>query len=347
LPDKVVDVVTELYRLVLMLQGLCPSMRVHLHLSGSTRDGAEWLPLMDDAVLADDGAMHVLTCLHNFIHAESSMLFATERLAYARKRRAVSCVQVAADPAQSTAAGDGPMGASDSKSRARSDFQKRDGDNKETPGGGGDGDADQMEGVAAPRVEGALSDGVGGVSSGGDDSRTSGGADGATEVAGDDGRGDREMGNEPVPTTSVVVPAADPRSGSPPVSSRPDEHTPSGLATDALRRLFDESPAIMGALRDCVTDVRLVVCIEYGVSSNKSATIVNVLPWWPRAATGGDRRTPAPLRVKVPCALVPVTGRRLDMSQTKSEIYTLDVPWPRRGSKRGAWVAAFLVLFDK
>ena len=348
MPDKVVDVVTELYRLVLMLQGLCPSMRVHLHLSGSTRDGAEWLPLLDDAVLADDGAMHVLTCLYNFIHAESSMLFATERLAYARKRRAVSVAEVAADPAQSTAAGDGPMGVSDSKSRARSDFQQLDGDDKVTPGGGGGGEGAQMEGVAAPGVEGAGADGVGGVFSGGDDARTSGGAECGSHVAGDDGRGDRAMGDVRASTTALEVPsAAGPRSGSPPASGRPDEHIPSDLATDALRRLFDESPAVMGALRDCVTDVRLVVCIDYGVSSNKSATIVNVLPWWPRAATGGGRPTPAPLRVKVPCALVPVTGRRLDMSQTKSEIYTLDVPWPRRGSKRGAWVAAFLVLFDK
>jgi len=240
---------------------------------------------MEDAVVADDGAMHVLTCLYSFIHAESSMLFATEHLAYARKRLAGSCVRVAADQSQSMAAGDGPMGASDSKSLARSDFQKRDRENQGTPGGEGDGDGDQMEGVAVPRVEGALSDGVRGVLSGGDDSRTSGGADGATEVDGEDERGDSEMGNEQVPTTSVVVPAADPRSGSPLVFSRPDQHTLSGLATDAFCRLLVESLAVMGALRDCVTDVRLVVCIEYGVSSNKSATIVNVLPWSPSAAT--------------------------------------------------------------
>jgi len=87
--DNATTLIMEIFRLVRLLQVEFRPILVHLHLSGSTPAGAEWMALLDDAINDKPQAVRIMSRVYNYIHAESSMVFATETLAVSRKRKAI------------------------------------------------------------------------------------------------------------------------------------------------------------------------------------------------------------------------------------------------------------------
>ena len=326
LPDKVPEIVTELYRLVLTLQVACPSMRVHLHMSGSTRDGAQWLPLIDDAVLADENAMHVLTSLYNFIHAESSMVYSTERLSTRRKRRAVCGGAASTGPGMEVdteSDKSGGDGSSPAPAQPRTDFETT-----------------RREGLVDSGEEAAAS------VPGEVVSPTAAATDGAATVPPNAAGADIDAASAaPAPNASTGLVAV--ASANMSATVEPGWLVPRDATCEALEELLNESSGVMGVLSDCMAEVRSALCGEYDVSLNKASTIVHFLKWWPCQPVPGKRSKPLPFGVRVPIRLVPVTSRRLDLSQEGTKDVFLDAPWPARGSPREAWVATFLLLYEK
>jgi len=316
--DNATTLIMEIFRLVRLLQVEFRPILVHLHLSGSTAAGAEWMALLDDAINDKPRAVRIMSRVYNYIHAESSMVFATDTLAVSRKRKAIEASQLVGSGgslAMSATAdqrdGERPHDAVAAESRALS------------PDGGGDG---------VPG--GAVADTCGHVAV-----DAAGGLPRAQPVHRSGGRGDASAARPPLfPAASNALKTA---------FSAPEPHVPSKEAEEALGAMLSNSISPVGDIRACGTKTRGRVCLDVGVSANYAYKVMEKLPWWPRLRERAGGQTHHPFHVLTRSRLIPVTTRSVDANAAGVEDVCLPILWPSRASKVSVVVAMLLLLYDK
>jgi len=315
--DKTTTLIMEIFRLVQLLQVECRPLLVHLHLSGSTTQGTEWMPLLDDALDGKPQAVRVLSKIYTYIHEEATMVFAAETLPASRKRKAV---ELGGSPERSAETQPESLGGlTGSKASVACTVT----------GGSTDDSAIQVAGFSSS----------GGATTNGEEaSGLIGQAVG--QVGADGGRRVDATGARPplFPASAAII-----RSSFQP----PDTHNPSGHAVNAIAVLLDNSKAPVGDLRACLFKVRARACLDEGVSVNKAGMFMNKVKWWPRRKGGKGDAAHHPFHVITPSRLIPITSRRADTTKSGEEDVTVPELWPDRFCNVSLAVAVLLLLFEK
>jgi len=316
--DNATTLIMEIFRLVRLLQVEFRPILVHLHLSGSTPAGAEWMALLDDAINDKPQAVRIMSRVYNYIHAESSMVFATETLAVSRKRKAIEASKLV---------GSGSSNAMSATTEQRDGERPHDAVAAESRGVSPDGGSDRVPGgaVADTCGRGAV-DGVGGLPR--DQPVHSNGC-----------RADHSAARPPLfPAASNALKTA---------FSPPIPHVPSKEAENALWDMLSNSSSPVGDIRACGTKTRGRVCLDVGVSANYAYKVMEKLPWWPRLRERVGNKTHHLFHVLTRSRLIPVTTRSVDANAPGIEDVCVPILWPSRASKVSAIVAMLLLLYDK
>jgi len=319
--DKTTTLIMEIFRLVQLLQVECRPLLVHLHLSGSTTQGTEWMPLLDDALDGKPQAVRVLSKIYTYIHAEATMVFAAETLPASRKRKAVESGSV---PERSTEAElatvEGLMG-----KEALVAATEKGG----VTGGSADASGSQVAGFSSSDVATTGRQEASGLIS------SAGG-----QVGADGGRRADASGARSAlfPASAAIIKSS---------FQPPDAHVPSGRAVNAIVAMLNSSKAPVGDLRACLFKVRARACLEEGVSVNKAGMFMNKVKWWPRQKHSKGKATHHPFHVMTPSRLIPITSRRADTTASGEEDVTVLELWPDRYCNVSLAVAVLLLLFDK
>jgi len=316
--DNATTLIMEISRLVRLLQVEFRPILVHVHLSGSTPAGAEWMALQDDAINDKPQAFRIMSRVYNYIHAESSMVIATETMAVSRKRKAIEASKLV---------GSGGWLSMSATTEQRDEERPHDAAAAESralsPDAGGDG---VPGGAVADTCGHVAVDGAGGLPR-------------AQPVHRSGGRGDASAARPPLfPASSNALKTA---------FSAPEPHVPSKEAEDTLGTMLSNSISAVGDIRACGTRTRGRVCLDVGVSANYAYKVMEKLPWWPRLRERAGGRAQHPFHVLTRSRLIPVTTRSVDANAAAVEDVSLPILWPNRASKVSAIDAMELLLYDK